>query len=161
MLTGISHFFLGEMPGLDWRLRLGSPTFELEDALVAVARYLGEIGWENMIAQETVLQEALLSYLRQQPSVFRIFGEKSSNPHKRVSVITFQVIGQSSREIMNRINRQTKFRIVSGHCWAPRPTHDVLNLESEGLIRVSFVHYNTVEEVREFCGALQRTLKSI
>ncbi|CAI7613784.1 unnamed protein product [Penicillium viridicatum] len=161
MLTGISHFFLGEMPGLDWRLRLGSPTFELEDAAVAVARYLGEIGWEKMIAQETVLQEALLSYLRRQPSVFRIFGEKSSNPHKRVSVITFQVIGQSSREIMNRINRQTKFRIVSGHCWAPRPTHDVLNLESEGLIRVSFVHYNTVEEVREFCEALQRTLESI
>ncbi|KUM59109.1 hypothetical protein ACN42_g8042 [Penicillium freii] len=161
MLTGISHFFLDEMPGLDWRLRLGSPTFELEDAVVAVARYLGEIGWEKMIAQETVLQEALLSYLRRQPTVFRIFGEKSSNPHKRVSVITFQVIGQSSREIMNRINRQTKFRIVSGHCWAPRPTHDVLNLESEGLIRVSFVHYNTVEEVREFCEALQRTLESI
>ncbi|KAB8263316.1 hypothetical protein BDV32DRAFT_146645 [Aspergillus pseudonomiae] len=158
MLTGISHFFLSDFPGLDWRLRLGAPAFELEAALVAITRYLSQVGWENIIAQETVLQEALLSYLRRHPSIFRIFGEKSSNPEKRVPVITFQVIGRSSREIMNQINRQTQFRIVSGHCWAPRPTHDVLNLDENGLIRVSFVHYNTIEEVRQFCEALQGIL---
>ncbi|KAF5857862.1 hypothetical protein ETB97_005206 [Aspergillus alliaceus] len=158
MLTGISHFFLSEMPGLDWRLRLGAPAFELEMALVAITRYLGQVGWEKIVAQETILQEVFLSYLRQHQSIFRVFGEKSSNPQKRVPVITFQVIGESSREIMDRINRQTQFRIVSGHCWAPRPTHDVLNLDDNGLIRVSFVHYNTVEEVREFCEALQRVL---
>lgn len=160
MLTGISHFFLGGYPGIDWRLRLGSPAFELEAALVAVTKYLGEVGWEKMIAQETVLQEVLLSYLRRQPRVFRIFGEKSSCPKKRVPVITFQVIGESSRDIMNRINQQTPFRIVSGHCWSPRPTHDVLKLDSDGLIRISLVHYNTVEEVRDFSEALQGVLKS-
>lgn len=114
-----------------------------------------------MIAQEIILQETLLSRLRQQPSVFRIFRENSSNPHKRVPVIAFQVIGESSREIINRINRQTKFRIVSGHCWAPRPTHDILNLEREGLIMVSIVHYNTVEELWELCETLQQTLEFI
>ncbi|KAE8371926.1 hypothetical protein BDV26DRAFT_298352 [Aspergillus bertholletiae] len=158
MLTGISHFFLSDFPGFDWRLRLGAPAFELEAALVAITRYLSQVSWENIIAQETVLQEVLLSHLRRHPNIFRIFGEKSSNPEKRVPVITFQAIGQSSREIMNQINRQTQFRIVSGHCWAPRPTHDVLNLDDNGLIRVSFVHYNTVEEVREFCEALQGIL---
>lgn len=161
MLTGISHFFLSEMPGHDWHLRLGSPAFELKDDLGAIKRYLGQIGWEKMIAQEIILQETLLSRLRQQPSVFRIFRENSSNPHKRVPVIAFQVIGESSREIINRINRQTKFRIVSGHCWAPRPTHDILNLEREGLIMVSIVHYNTVEELWELCETLQQTLEFI
>ncbi|KAJ5401597.1 uncharacterized protein N7487_007493 [Penicillium crustosum] len=146
MLTGISHFFLSEMPGHDWHLRLGSPAFELKDDLGAIKRYLGQIGWEKMIAQEIILQETLLSRLRQQPSVFRIFRENSSNPHKRVPVIAFQVIGESSREIINRINRQTKFRIVSGHCWAPRPTHDI---------------YNTVEELWELCETLQQTLEFI
>lgn len=158
-LTGISHFFLGGYPGLDWRLRLGSPAFELEAALVAVSKYLDDVGWEKIIAQETVLQEVLLSYLRQHPHIFRIFGEKSSCPQKRVAVITFQVIGKSSRDIMNRVNQQTAFRIVSGHCWSPRPTHDVLRLERDGLVRISLVHYNTVEEVRTFCAALQEILK--
>ncbi|EKJ68473.1 NPS16 [Fusarium pseudograminearum CS3096] len=156
MVTGIAHFFLSGMPGLDWRLRLGSNAFELEEALVPITRYLTDIGWDKIIAQETVLQEVLLSYLNRHPTVFRVFGEKTSDPEKRVAVITFQVIGQSSRDVMNKVNRQGKFRIVAGHCWAPRPTHDVLKLEDDGLIRISFVHYNTVEEVREFCDVLER-----
>jgi hypothetical protein len=54
-----------------------------------------------------------------------------------------------------------RFRIVSGNCWAPRPTHDVLKLDAEGLVRVSFVHYNTVAEVQEFCGELDSVLDSM
>jgi selenocysteine lyase/cysteine desulfurase len=160
MLTGISHYFLSEYQGLNWRLMLGSPSFELEAGLVAITRYLAHVGWEKMIAQETVLQDVLISYLLRQPNVFRVFGEKSSNSQKRVPVITFQVIGQSSKEIMNRINQKARFRIVSGSCWAPRPTHDALKLDDDGLIRVSFVHYNTVEEVQEFCETLQGVLYS-
>ncbi|KAH7179819.1 uncharacterized protein B0J16DRAFT_323293 [Fusarium flagelliforme] len=156
MVTHIAHFFLGGWPGLDWRLRLGSNAFELEEALVPITRYLTEISWDKIIAQETVLQEVLLSYLNRHPTVFRVFGEKTSDAEKRVAVITFQVIGQSSRDVMNKVNGQGKFRIVAGHCWAPRPTHDVLKLEDDGLIRISFVHYNTVEEVREFCHVLER-----
>ncbi|RGP79560.1 nonribosomal peptide synthase [Fusarium longipes] len=156
MITSIAHFFLSGWPGLDWRLRLGSNAFELEEALVPITRYLTEISWDKIIAQETVLQEVLLSYLNRHPTVFRIFGEKTSDPEKRVAVITFQVIGQSSQDVMNKVNRQGKFRIVAGHCWAPRPTHDVLKLDDDGLIRISFVHYNTVEEVREFCNVLER-----
>ncbi|RBR10285.1 uncharacterized protein FIESC28_09535 [Fusarium coffeatum] len=156
MVSHIAHFFLGGWPGLDWRLRLGSNAFELEEALVPITRYMTDISWDKIIAQETVLQEVLLSYLNRHPTVFRIFGEKTSDPEKRVAVITFQVIGQSSRDVMNKVNREGKFRIVAGHCWAPRPTHDVLKLEDDGLIRISFVHYNTVEEVREFCHVLER-----
>ncbi|KAH9997471.1 putative nonribosomal peptide synthase [Xylariaceae sp. FL0662B] len=161
MLQNISHFFLNEMPGLDWRLRLGCNTFELEAALVPIARYLKQVGWDKMIAQEAVLQDTFLAYLKRRPQVFRIFGEKSSDPEKRVSVITFQVLGKSSTDVANRICQRGRFRIVSGNCWAPRPTHDVLKLDEEGLIRVSFVHYNTVAEVREFCKELNSVLDSI
>lgn len=117
------------MPGLDWRLRLGTNTFELEEALVPIAHYLQhEVGWEKIIAQEVVLQETLLNYLRRRPQHFRIFGEKSSDPEKRVSVITFEVIGRSCNDVTNQICRKGRFRVVSGKCWAPRPTHDVLKL---------------------------------
>lgn len=161
VLGGISHYFLGGMPGLDWRLRLGSNSFELEEALVPITRYLKKVGWDKIIAQETVLQDAFLVYLRHQPQLFRIFGEKSSDPKKRVPVITFEVIGHSSTVVANRVNQRGRFRIVSGHCWAPRPTHDVLRLGDEGLIRVSFVHYNTVAEVQEFCKELDSVLDSL
>ncbi|GFF41194.1 hypothetical protein IFM58399_06184 [Aspergillus lentulus] len=160
-LVGISHFFLGEMPGLDWRLRLGANSFELEEALVPITRYLKRVGWDNIIAQETVLQDVFLAYLRRRSEVFRIFGEKSSDPAKRVPVITFEVIGHSSTVVTNKVNQRGRFRVVSGNCWAPRPTHDVLGLGAEGLIRVSFVHYNTVAEVQEFCVELDSVLETL
>lgn len=119
------------------------------------------MGWEKIIAQEVVLQETLLSYLRRRPKHFRIFGEKSSDPEKRVSVITFEVIGRSCNDMTNQICRKGRFRVVSGNCWAPRPTHDVLKLGSDGLIRVSFVHYNTVAEVHEFCQELDSIVRPV
>ena len=161
VLAGISHYFLGGMPGLDWRLRLGANSFELEEALVPITRYLKQVGWDKIIAQETVLQDVFLAYLRRRPQVFRIFGEKSSDPQKRVPVITFEVIGLSPTVVTNKVNQRGRFRVVSGNCWAPRPTHDVLGLGDEGLIRVSFVHYNTVAEVQEFCKELDSVLDSL
>ncbi|KAE8167807.1 hypothetical protein BDV40DRAFT_312182 [Aspergillus tamarii] len=160
-LTGIAHFFLGSMPGLDWRLRLGANSFELEEGLVHITRYIRKVGWDNIIAQETVLQEVFLSYLRSRPDTFRIFGQKSSDPARRVPVITFQVLGVSPTAVVDAINRKGRFRVVSGNCWAPRPTHDVLGCGEEGLIRVSFVHYNTVDEVREFCEQVEEVLAGL
>ncbi|KAK2592653.1 hypothetical protein QQS21_009652 [Conoideocrella luteorostrata] len=159
-LQGISHFFLSDMPGLDWRLRLGANSFELEAALVPITRYLKRVGWDNIVAQEALLQDIFLSYLRRRPETFRIFGEKQSNPGKRVPVITFRIIGESCLDVTNTICQKGRFRVVSGNCWAPRPTHDVLGLDEDGLIRVSFVHYNTVAEVKEFCKELDLILTS-
>lgn len=149
------------MLGLDWHLRLGANTLELEEALVPIARYLIQVGWDKIIAQETALQEAFLAYLRYRLLVLRIFGEILSDPQKRVSVITFQIIGKSSKEVVNRICQRGRLRIVAENCWVPRPTHDVLKLDEDGLIRVSFVHCNTIAEVREFCKELDSVLDSM
>lgn len=161
VLTRISHYFLGGIPGLDWRLRLGTNSFELEEALVPITWYLKRVGWDNIIAQETVLQDVFLAYLRRRPQVFRIFGEKSSDAQKRMPVITFEFIGHSPTVVTNKVNQRGRFRIMPENCWAPRPTHDVLRLNEEGLIRVSFVHYNTVAEVQEFCKELDSVLDSL
>ncbi|CAG8028349.1 unnamed protein product [Penicillium olsonii] len=160
-MTDIAHFFLGSIPGLDWRLRLGSNAFELEEGLVHITRYIHRIRWDNIIAQETVLQEVFLSYLRSRPDTFRIFGSKSSDTGKRMPMITFQVLGLSPTAVTDAINQRDRFRVVSGNCWAPRPTHDVLGCGEEGLIRVSFVHYNTVDEVKEFCGQVEAVVREL
>jgi len=157
-VTHISHFFLSEWPGFDWRLRIGMNTYEFELGLVPIPRYINSIGWDKIIAQEVVLLDIFLGHLRERPDTYRIFGEKTSNPERRVSLVTFQAIGKSSRGIMNRMHQTTRFRIYAGNCWAPRPTHGVLKLDAGGLIRVSFVHYNTVEEVKDFCVALDEVV---
>ncbi|OJJ80662.1 uncharacterized protein ASPGLDRAFT_84853 [Aspergillus glaucus CBS 516.65] len=109
VLTGISHYFLGGIPSLDWRLRLGTNSFELEEALVPITRYLKQVGWDNVIAQETVLQDVFLAHLRRRPQVFRIFGEKSSDAQKRMPVITFEVIGHSPTVVTNKFNQRGRF----------------------------------------------------
>lgn len=115
MLSGVTHYyFFTETPGFDWRLRLGSLTYELEAALVPIVRYLNRIGWDAMVAQEVVLQETLLSYLRGRPEQLRVFGEKSSDPKKRVSLVTFQVIGKSSTEVANKICQNGRLRTHQG-----------------------------------------------
>lgn len=158
LVTHISHFFLSEWPGFDWRLRIGMNTYEFELGLVPIPRYINSIGWDKIIAQEVMLLDIFLGHLRERPDMYRIFGEKTSNPERRVSLVTFQAIGKSSRGIMNRMHQTTRFRIYAGNCWAPRPTHEVLKLDAGGLIRVSFVHYNTMEEVKDFCVALDEVV---
>ena len=160
-LSSVSHYFLSGEPSLDWRLRLGQNLFELEESLVPIVQYLGEIGWDKIIAQEAVLQETLLSHLRNQPHRYRIFGEKSGDPDKRVSLVTFEVIGLSCTAVAENVCRQGRFRIVSGNNWAPRPVNEVLRLGEDSPIRVSFVHYNTVKEVREFCSELDSVVEAL
>jgi selenocysteine lyase/cysteine desulfurase len=160
-IKGISHYFVEDMPGLDWRLRLGCNTYELEEALVPVVRYINQVGWDKIIAQEAVLQDVFLAYLRRRPRLFRIFGEASSDPAIRVSVITFLVIGKSSRIVADSVNQLGRFRISSGDNWAPRPVHDVLRLDDDGLIRVSFVHYNSVAEVQALCKEPDAVMSSM
>jgi len=41
------------------------------------------------------------------------------------------------------------------------PVHDVLKLPADGIIRVSLVHYNSVEEVRGFVKVLENVVANI
>ena len=121
-----------------------------------IVSYLQDtVGWDRIVRQETVLVTILLEYLLSKPSVYRVFGRRNSDPSQRVAIVTFEVVGRSSGDVAMRVNTRNRFRITSGICLAPRPTWDVLKPKSrDGLVRVSFVHYNTVEEVRAFCSEL-------
>ncbi|GAB1192627.1 hypothetical protein APSETT444_001820 [Aspergillus pseudonomiae] len=154
-MTSINHYFLSSS-SLDGKLALGMPSFELQLMCSPIVSYLQDIvGWDRIVRQETVLVKILLEYLLSKPGVYRVFGRRNSDPSQRVSIVTFEVVGRSSGDVAMLVNTRNRFRITSGICLAPRPTWDVLKpVSADGLIRVSFVHYNTVEEVREFCNEL-------
>ncbi|KAF7616245.1 putative NRPS-like enzyme [Aspergillus flavus] len=154
-MTSINHYFVSSS-SLDGKLALGMPSFELQLMCSPIVSYLQDtVGWDRIVRQETVLVTILLEYLLSKPSVYRVFGRRNSDPSQRVAIVTFEVVGRSSGDVAMRVNTRNRFRITSGICLAPRPTWDVLKPKSsDGLVRVSFVHYNTVEEVRAFCSEL-------
>ncbi|CAG8958076.1 hypothetical protein HYFRA_00000420 [Hymenoscyphus fraxineus] len=154
-MTSINHFFFDPFP-LDRKLRLGATTYELEEMCSPIVRYLqGAVGWDVIVEQETLLTTILLDYLLSRPDVYRVFGEHTSDPSRRVSIVIFEVLGQKSSEIVMQVHVRNRFRITWGDCWAPRPTWDVLKPKSDGIIRVSFVHYNTVSDVNRLCEELE------
>lgn len=156
-MSSINHYFLDHST-LDSKLHLGNTCYELEAMCAPVTKYLENLGWDAIIQQETVLTKVFLDYLLSRPTVYRVFGKQTSDPNQRVSIVIFEVIGRQSKDIVMQIHFRDRFRIMWGDCWAPRPTFDVLQPQSDGIIRVSFVHYNTVREVQALCRELDEVI---
>ncbi len=161
-MTSINHFF-HPSGSLDGKLALGMPSFEMQSMCGAIARYLPDVvGWEAVVQQETVLTKIVLDHLLSKPALYRVFGRRTSDPEQRVSIITFEVRGHQSGDVVSRINARNHVRVVAGECLAPRPTRDVLKPESsDGLIRISIVHYNTVGETKTLCRELDTVVAQI
>lgn len=156
-MRSINHFFLNDA-SLDGKLHLGTACYELQAMCGPITRYLGNLGWDAIIQQETVLTRVFLDYLLSRPTVYRVFGKRTSDPSQRVSIVIFEVLGRQSKDIVMQVHFRDRFRIMCGDCWAPRPTFDILRPQSDGIIRVSFVHYNTVSEVQALCDELDDVL---
>ncbi|EFZ03956.2 aminotransferase class-V domain protein [Metarhizium robertsii] len=153
-MTSINHFWRDHAT-LDGKIHLGAACFELEAMCGPIAKYLGDLGWDAIIQHETVLTKVMLDYLLSRPTVYRVFGKHTADPSHRVSIVVFEVLGRQSSDIVMQVHVRDRFRITWGDCWAPRPTFDVLRPHSDGIIRVSFVHYNTVAEVQGLCAELE------
>ncbi|KAE8316437.1 hypothetical protein BDV41DRAFT_573721 [Aspergillus transmontanensis] len=126
-MTSISHIVSSSSP--DGKLALGMPSFELQLVCSPIVSFLQDtVGWDRIVRQETVLVTILLEYLLSEPSVYRL------------SIVTFEVVGRSSGDVVMRVNTRNRFGITLGICLAPRPRWDVLKpVSGDGLIRLSFV----------------------
>lgn len=156
-MTSLNHYFF-DPSSLDVKLRLGTNCFELEHCLVPIKRYLDSIGWDQIIAHETSMTEEFLGYLTSHGDLYTVYGEHTSNPSLRVSLISFTVKGVPSDEIARDIHNTSNCRIGSGNNYSARLVHDILRRGDDGVLRVSLVHYNTIEEVRKFIQILDRVV---
>ncbi len=101
------------------------------------------------------MQARLLDYLRSKPQV-RIIGPGHAN-ESRVGTISFIHGSKSSREVSDSVNAQG-IGIRYGHMYAYRLC-EALGLDPEdGVVRVSLVHYNTIEEIDRLIGVLDEIL---
>ncbi|PTB37272.1 hypothetical protein M441DRAFT_40049 [Trichoderma asperellum CBS 433.97] len=158
-MSSINHYFL-DHSSLDGKLHLGNVCYELEAMCGPISKYLGNLGWDAIIQQETVLTKVFLDYLLSRPTVYRVFGKRTADPSQRVSIVIFEVLGRKSSDVVMQIHVRDKFRLLWGDGWAPRATFDVLRPHSDGIIRASFVHYNTVSEVLALCNELEEVIST-
>ncbi|EOA81483.1 uncharacterized protein SETTUDRAFT_98546 [Exserohilum turcica Et28A] len=157
-MTSLNHYHIDPTP-LDVKVRLGTSCYEFEDGVLEVVRYIKRIGWEGIIAHEVVIVQPLLDYLNSHPNWYTLYGEKSSDPKLRVSLVSFTVNGVSSMEIAKAIHESSPCRILAGNAYSLRPVHDVLGLGTDGVLRISLVHYNTLEDIQVCIDALDRVVR--
>ncbi|KAB5581112.1 pyridoxal phosphate-dependent transferase [Coniochaeta sp. 2T2.1] len=159
-ISSLGHFF-NPAQTLENKLGLAGSSYELVAAVPAVVEYLGG-KWEGIVEQERELAETLLAWLRGREGV-TVYGERSSDPASRVPTVSFKVEGWGSQELVEAVERETggKVGFRWGTFYSVRLAQEVLGLDAkDGVVRVSMVHYNTVDEVKGVIAALEKVLAS-
>jgi selenocysteine lyase/cysteine desulfurase len=103
--------------------------------------------------QEEKLSARLLEFLNSRANV-RIIGKPGFDREKRVPTISFVVDNMKSSTVTAAVDRY-KIGIRYGHFYAKRLIDDLGLAPQDGVVRVSMVHYNTLEEVDSLIRAFE------
>ncbi|KAI9670192.1 MAG: hypothetical protein M1831_006404 [Alyxoria varia] len=159
-MRSLGHYFKsGET--LEDKLGLAGAAYELVQGVPHVVRYLKGIEWEGMVRHEERLQEELLKYLRGRPEAFEICGSPEADAATRVPVVSFVVKGRASRDVVEAVEGKSDFGFRWGHFYSKRLTDEVLKLGEDGVVRVSMVHYNSLEEIQRFVEDLNKAVVEV
>jgi selenocysteine lyase/cysteine desulfurase len=173
-LPGYNHYFIDDT-AIPYKFQPGGSSYELSYSLVAIPAYLQALAQHHwgaataptvsaqldqafdLIARhESQLSDRLLAFLRSKPQV-RIIGLPEANPSHRVPTISFVVAGISSDQIPPHLDAH-HIGIRYGHFYALRLIEDLGLLPQQGVVRLSLVHYNTLEECDRLIQHLDRLL---
>ncbi|NSY17314.1 cysteine desulfurase-like protein [Neorhizobium sp. AL 9.2.2] len=170
-LDTLYHYFYGKdkVPG---KLEPGNPNYELAYSTCGIVDYLttlgeqaGETGtvrqkieaaFAAITAQENLLVERLLAYLRSRNDC-RIVGQTTNNGSTRVPTIAFRFDGRDAGEVCKAMDSE-KIAIRFGDFHSRRLAEYLELTDHGGMVRVSMVHYNTLDEIDRFTAALDRIL---
>lgn len=125
----------------------GSGYYELVAAIPPIVAYTGPPSspeWAAVLSQESALQSKLLAYLNGHPDI-TVYGETSADAALRLPVVSFRVAGRDSRELVEALERTTRYGFRWGAFYSHALVRDVLGLGADGVVRVSMAHYNTGE----------------
>ncbi|KZL68964.1 aminotransferase class-v [Colletotrichum incanum] len=160
-MRSLGHFF-NPSNSLEGKLGLAGGSYELVSAVPRVVEYLGtpnSEGWKGKIEQERLLQSTLLEYLNGRSDV-TVYGETEAGTECRVPTISFRVKGWGAKELVTAVEKETDFGFRWGHFYSYRLIKEILNLDpADGIVRVSMVHYNSLDEIKSFVAALDKALQ--
>ncbi len=155
-LANVNHDFIFEAP---YKLQPGGVNFELTYGLEGVFAYMAALGagaFERIAAHEERLAARLLDYLSGKKNV-RILGERLSDRARRVPTVSFTVQGCTPEQVVLAVDPRG-VGIRHGDFYAKGLVQE-LGLETRGgVVRVSAVHYNTVDEIDRAITALDHVI---
>jgi len=172
-LPGINHFFIGNSE-IPYKLQPGNVNYELSYGSLGIIDYfnlLFDKHYPENIASamdkyhkvfdlftqhEEALAEKFLDFLQSKKRV-KIIGSSSSSKDLRVPTISFSVDGTKSSEIPPKTDPYN-IGIRWGDFYARRLITDLGLLDKDGVVRVSMVHYNTIEEIEKLIKVLDPVL---
>ncbi|WP_414551103.1 cysteine desulfurase-like protein [Anabaena sp. CCY 0017] len=173
-MPGLNHYFI-EQSDIPYKFQLGNLNFELTYGMLGLCDYLSELAqlhygdqtaselrnqmqqvFDLISVHEENLSDRLLQYLNSQPKI-RVIGKSTAHGELRVPTISFAVDGVHSSTIPAQID-SNYIGIRYGDFYAKRLIEYLGLAPQGGIIRVSMVHYNTVQEVDRLISAFERVL---
>ncbi|KAH7112812.1 pyridoxal phosphate-dependent transferase [Dendryphion nanum] len=155
----MNHYF-NPTETLEDKLGFAGSSYEAVQSLPSIVTYLGGDNpkpvFEAIAIHESKLQKILLDFLNPRDDV-TVHGSSSADEKVRVPTISFTVKGRNSREIVEQAG-SSRFGFRWGHFYSKRLCDEVLGLGSEGVVRVSMVHYNTEDEIKGLVEELKKVL---
>ena len=135
---------------LPFKFEAGTPAYVGTHGLAAAIDYVAGIGLDRIAAYEDQLTRHAMARMREIEGM-RFFGTVEG----KTSVVSFNV-GQIHPMDLGTLLDHLGFAIRTGHhCAQPL----MARCGVEGMARVSFALYNTVEEIDRFVEALQRVVR--
>ena len=179
-LPGINHFFIAE-DDVPYKFQPGSVNYELGYSVLGIADYFTQFAevhaaeasdgvgpntgrlrdaaaftYECFARQEELLSARLLEFLNAKSNV-RIIGRKEADRKVRMPTISFVMENTKSSAITLEVDKH-KIGIRYGDFYARRLIRDLGLMPQDGVVRVSMLHYNTLEEVDKLVGVLDGLL---
>ena len=168
-LKGPNHYFIpdGEFP---WKFELGCQPYEALAGVLGLADYLAfvagskegsrdratvESAFTTFRSYELSVQKKIMDYLLTKPQI-RLVGPRSGG-EERHPTIGFLHESMDSIEVVEKVNSD-KIGIRYGHMYASRLCEALGAPLDSGFVRISAVHYNTIEEADFLIDALDSVL---
>lgn len=171
-MKGINHYFINEVP---YKFQPGNFNFELTYGLLGLPQYFTELhdhhfpeetmsadqlkfkrSFDLIAEYEQKLSDLLIGYLKTKENI-RIIGKADADKSQRVPTVSFVHKTLKSSEVVKKIDPY-RIGIRSGDFYAKKLISDLGLIEKDGVVRVSLVHYNTVEEVNVLIKAFEEVL---
>ena len=170
-MPGINHFFISpeESP---YHLQPGNVNYELSYGMLGLMDYINQFVeihnrpdgpgdrlnffFDRVARHEEQLAGKMLAFLSSCPSV-KIIGERTARRDVRVPTISFVVEGRKSDHITREVDRH-HIGIRYGDFYARRLIDDLGLSAQNGVVRISMVHYNSMEEVDRLIGVLDKLI---
>jgi selenocysteine lyase/cysteine desulfurase len=166
-LDGLYHYFY-DKSRVPMKLEPGNANYELIWGTAGVVDYLEQLGggpagrasltkaFDDIATHEAALAARLLEYLTSSNQI-RVVGRRSSAATDRVPTIAFKVEGHDSRDIVSEVDR-ADIGIRYGDFHSQRLVNALGLSDGAGVVRVSMVHYNSLDEVDRLIAALDTAI---